>query len=120
LFIVQRRDSRQAPRLSEFVSSTVGALYNYMFQSVETSVVWFRMLVVFFLLRTKQMNDLVLSKIQHIPVLTVLPQRLLIVVGAFLEYFIGRIRPDDRTLAELKKSKQQSRLSQKPQYVANR
>jgi len=78
------------------------------------------MLVVFFLLKTKQTNDVVLTKIQQKPFLTALPQRLLIIVGAFLEYFIGRIRPDDRTLNELKKTKQQSRLSQQPQLFVNR
>jgi len=70
------------------------------------------MLVVFSLLKTKQINDLVLNKVQQKPFLTVLPQRLLIIAGTFLDYFIGRIRPDDRTLAELKKTKQQSRLNQ--------
>jgi len=80
------------------------------------------MLVVFFLLKTKQINDLVLNKMQRKRFLTVLPQRLLIIAGTFLEYFIGQIRPDDHTLAELKKTKQQTRLSQQQQqqYFTNR
>jgi hypothetical protein len=80
------------------------------------------MLVVFFLLKIKQINDVVLNKIQQKPFLTVLPQRLLIIAGAFLEYIVGQIRPDDRTLAELKKTKQQTRLSQQQQqqYFVNR
>jgi hypothetical protein len=78
------------------------------------------MLAVFFLLKTKQINDLVLSKLQQKQILTVLPQRVLIFVGTFLEYFIGRIKPDDRTLAELKKSRQQSRVNQSPSYFNNR
>jgi len=72
-----------------------------------------------FLLKIKQINDVVLNKLQQKRVLTVLPQRLLIIVGAFLEYFIRRVSPDDRTLAELKKTKQQFRFSQPP-YVPNR
>ena len=70
------------------------------------------MLAVFFLLKTKQINDVILSKMQSAPLLNALPQRFLIVHGAFLDYVVVRIQPDDRTLAELKKSKQQSRLPQ--------
>jgi hypothetical protein len=78
------------------------------------------MLVVFFLLKTKQINDLVLNKLQQKPFLTALPQRLLIIVGAFLDRFIGQIKPTDRQLAELKKSKQQPRLNQQPPFFVNR
>jgi hypothetical protein len=78
------------------------------------------MLVVFFLLKTKQINDLVLNKFQQKPFLTALPQRLLIIVGAFLDRFIGQIKPTDRQLAELKKSKQQPRFNQQPPYFVNR
>jgi hypothetical protein len=78
------------------------------------------MLVVFLLLKTKQINDVVLNKIQQTPFLTVLPQRLLIIAGTFLDYFIGRIRPDDRTLADLKKPQQQPRLNKPQQYFVNR
>ncbi len=90
---------------------------NYPLETVRTSLIWFRMLVVFFLLKTKQVNDAVLTKVQQKRFLTAFPQRLLIIVGSFLEYFIGQIRPDDRTLAEIKKPKQQP-LS--PQYFVNR
>ena len=79
------------------------------------------MLVVFFLLKTKQINDLVLNKLPQKRVLTVLPQRVLVFVGTFLQYFIERITPDDRTLAELKKSRQQNRVNPtKTSYFANR
>jgi hypothetical protein len=115
----QRRYTGKQTGLSGFVFSTIGALLNYVFQTVQLSLIWFRMLAVFFLLKTKQINDLLLNKIQRKPFATG-PQRLLIIIGTFLEYFIGRIRPDDRTLAELKKSKQQSRSSQSPQYFINR
>jgi len=75
---------------------------------------------IFVLLKTKQTNDVVLNKLQQKQFLTALPQRLLILVGAFLDHSIQRIKPDDRTLVELKKPKQQSRLSQQPQYFVNR
>jgi len=113
----QRRNSSG---LSGFAFSTIGSLFNYTFQTVQSSLLWFRMLVVFVLLKTKQVNDVVLNKIQHLPFLPVFSQRLLINAGSLLEYSIGQIRPDDRTLAELKKSKQQSRVSQQPQYYPNR
>jgi hypothetical protein len=115
----QRRYTGKQTGLSGFVFSTIGALLNYVFQTVQLSLIWFRMLTVFFLLKTKQINDILLGKIQRKP-FAAGPQRLLIIIGTFLEYFIGRIRPDDRTLAELKKSKQQSRSSQSPQYFINR
>ena len=51
------------------------------------------MLVVFFLFKTKQINDLVLNKLQQQPFLTALAQRLLIIVGASLDHIIGQIRP---------------------------
>jgi phage-related holin len=117
--LVQRRPTGKS---KGYVFSTVGSLFNYVFGSMQSSLIWFRMLVVFFLLKTKQVNDVVLKQIQKKPAFTVLPQRLLIIAGAFLEYFIGRIRPDDRTLADLKKTKQQTRLSQQQQqqYFVNR
>jgi len=116
---IQRRNSGKPKGLNGCVFSTVGSLFNYVFQSVQSSLIWSRMLGVFFLLKTKQINDAVLNKIQQKP-LAALPQRLLIITGVFLDYLIGRIRPDDCVLAELKKSKQQPRLSQQPQYFVNR
>jgi len=110
---IQRRNFGKSTGLSECVLSNVGSLINFVFQTVQSSLIWFRMLVVFVLLKTKHINDVVLNKIHRKP-LNALPQRLLIIVGAFLDYVIGRVRPDDRTLAELKKSKQQVRLSQQP------
>jgi len=69
----------------------------------QSSLVWFRVLVVFVLLKTKQINDVVLNKIQQKP-FSALPKRLLILVGAFLERLTERVRPDERALAELKKN----------------
>ena len=129
---MQRRNSGKPTGLSGFAFSTIFSLLAYGIQSVQSSLLWFRMLVVFFLLKSKQINDLVLNKVQRKSYLSVLPQRLLIFIGTFLEYFIGRIRPDDRTLAELKRSQQQQqqqqqsrynqqpRSNQQPQYFANR
>ncbi len=117
--LVQRRNSGKSTGLIGFASSTVSSLIDQVFQPVQSSLIWVRMLAVFFLLKSKQINDLVLNKLQQKRVLTAAPQRLLIFVGTFLEYFIGRIRPDDRTLAELKKSQQQNRASQ-PSYFVNR
>lgn len=116
----QRRDSNQSKGLSGFLLSTIGSLVVYLFQSVQSSLIWFRMLGVFFLLKLKQINDLVLNKMPRKPLLTIVLQRFLIVSGAFLAFFIERIRPDDRTLTELKKTKQQARTSQQPQYFVNR
>lgn len=117
---IQRLNSGKTTVPNGYVFATVGSLFNYFFQTVQSSLIWFRMLVVFALLKTKQVNDIVLNKFQQKSFLPVLPQRFLILAGAFLDYFIGRIRPDDRTLAELKKSKQQSRFNQQPQYYNNR
>jgi len=92
-------------------------LFDYMFDKVRLPVAWFRMLIVFFLLKTKQTNDAVLDKMQEKPFLSVLPQRLLILIGALLEYVMGRIRPDDRTMAELKKMpKQQQHFVSRQTY----
>lgn len=120
LSLVQGRDTKQSHGLVGRVLAPVGSLYEYALHSVQSSLIWFRMLVVFFLLKTKQINDMVLHKMQQKPLFTSLLQRVLIFVGAFLDCFIARIRPDDRTLADLKKTKQQARLSQQPQYHANR
>jgi hypothetical protein len=113
---IQRSNSGKSTGLIDFVNSLLAPVI----QPVQSSVLWFRMLVVYGLLKSKQINDSVLNKLQQKGVLTVLPQRLLIVVGTFLEYFIGRIRPDDRTLAELKKPKQQNRVNTQPSCFVNR
>jgi len=112
---VQRRNSGKSTGLSGCVLSNVGSLINFVFQTAQLSLIWFRMLVVFSLLKTKQINDVVLNKIQQKP-FSALPKRLLILVGAFLERLTERVRPDERALAELKKSKQQVRLSQQPSF----
>jgi len=103
------------------VGSTIGSLLQFAFQTTRTSLTWFRMLIIYFLLKSKDINDNLLTKIQRKPFLTALPQRLLILAGTFLELFIVRISPNDRTLAELKKSKQQQyRSNQSSPYFVNR
>ena len=77
------------------------------------------MLLVFFLLKSKQINDLLLSKMQRIPIVMVLPQRFLIFIGSLLDFFIPLIRPDDRTLSQLRKAKQQPRYNPQGQYFNN-
>jgi len=117
---IQRRNNGKTTGLNGCVFSTIGSLFNSIYEKITLSSLWFRMLVVFFLLKTKQINDIILNKIQQKQFLAALPQRLFIIMGSLLEYVVGRIRPDDRTLAELKKTKQQSRLSHPPQYFINR
>ena len=92
--------------------SPIGSLYNQVFQTVRSSLLWSRMLVVFFLLKLKQINDIVLRKIPQKPFVTAFIQRFFIFAGVFLDYFTARIQLDDRTLAELKKTKQQAQFSQ--------
>jgi len=117
---LQRSATGKSTGLNGLVFGTVDPLLNYVFQTVQSSLIWFRMLVVFFLFKTKQINDLVLNKVQQQHFLTALAQRLLIFVGASLDHIIGQIKPTDYQLSELKKSKQQPRFNQQPQYFANR
>ncbi|UJR35196.1 hypothetical protein I4U23_027963 [Adineta vaga] len=118
--LVQGRDTKASRGFIGQVLSPIGSLFNYVFQTVQPSLLWSRMLVVFFLLKLKQINDIILHKIQQKRFLTAFPQRLLIFTATFLDYFIGRIRPDDRTLADLKKAKQQTRYNPQSQSYANR
>ncbi len=76
---------------------------------------WFRMLIVSFLLRTKQTNDATLNRMQEKSILSVLPQRLLILTGSMLQYWIERIRPNDRTES---KPQQHPRVAQQKQFVS--
>jgi hypothetical protein len=113
---VHRYDfGRRTTLLWERIKSTVGSFRDYLFQSIQLPLIWFRMSIVFFLLKIKQTNDGVLNKMQNKPFLSVLPQRFLIIIGSVLEYMMARIRPDDHTVNELNKTKQQSRLFQKQQ-----
>jgi len=95
-------------------------LFDFWFGKVYFSMIWFRMLMVFFLLKIKQTNDVVLKQMQRKPVLSVLPQRLLIATGAILDYIMLRIRPSDRTMAELKKMPQQQYPQPQQQHFLNR
>ena len=114
---------RRTTLLWERIRSTVRMLRDYSFQSIHRSLVWVRMLMVFFLLKIKQTNDGVLRGMQRQPFFTTLPQWLLIKTGAVLEYFMALIRPDDRTVMELNKAEKPARATQlkrpqTPQYVS--
>ena len=119
-----RRDfGRRTTLLWERIRSTVRTLRDDLFQSIHRSLVWVRMLMVFFLLRIKQINDGILKGMQRSPFFTALPQRFLIKTGAMLEFFMALVRPDDRTVIELKEAEKPARLTQlkrpqTPQYVS--
>jgi hypothetical protein len=116
---VQRHDfGRRTTLLWSRLKSTVDSVRDNAFQWVQLPVVWFQMSIVSFLLKIKQTNDGVLNKIQQKPFLSVLPQRLLISTGAFLEYIIESIRPDNHKVTESNKTKQQSRQKQPQQFVS--
>ncbi|CAF5168716.1 unnamed protein product, partial [Rotaria sp. Silwood1] len=80
MFLVDRRNTGKRSSLSECMSSTVGSLFHHACESVQPSLLWFRMLVVTCLLKTKQTNDFLLTKMQQQRFLLVLPQRVLILV----------------------------------------
>ena len=58
--------------------------------------VWCQMLIISFLLKLKQINDDLISKIQEKPLLSVL-SRILILHGVTLESLMTHIRPNDHT-----------------------
>ncbi|CAF2788529.1 unnamed protein product [Rotaria sp. Silwood2] len=111
-------------QLNEYICSTAGSLFNHVFQMVQPPLLWFRMLVASCLLKTKQTNDVLLTKMQQKRFLLVLPQRLLILVGSFLENVTRLIMPNDATMAEQAKpwqqTQQQNRFSSLSQYFFNR
>jgi hypothetical protein len=72
------------------------------------------LLIVSFLIKIKQTNDVVLNQIQQKPLLSLLLQRLLIYIGSILEYITTRIQPNDRTEIQ----QQQTRLVQQKQFVS--
>jgi len=94
---------RRTTLLWERIKSTVGL-----------PIIWFQLLIVAFLIKIKQTNDVVLNQIQQKPFLSLLPQRLLIFFGGILEYITTRIRPNDRTDTK----QQQPRVVQQKQFVS--
>jgi len=83
---------------------------------IENLLIWFRLLIVSFLIKIKQTNDAVLNQIQQKPFLSLLTQRLLIFTGAILEYITTRIHPNNRT--EIKQQQQQPRIVQQKQFIS--
>ncbi|CAF1250499.1 unnamed protein product [Adineta steineri] len=111
---VHRRDFGQRTTLLwERIKSIISYQADYMYQSIEFLVTWYRMLIVSFLLKIKQTNDVILNKMNHKSFLFVLPQRLLIITGILLEYMMTRFRPENRT-----ETKPQSRSVQQKQFVS--
>ncbi|CAF1162285.1 unnamed protein product [Rotaria sordida] len=83
---------------------------------IQSSLLWFRMLIVNCILITKQTNESLLNKMQQKRFLPALPQRLLILVGTFLEKVIRLVKPNDATLAEWEKARQQNQSSSLLKY----
>lgn len=77
------------------------------------------MLLVFSLLKWKQINDLLLNQTRRVPIAMALPRRLLNCTANLVDYFILKIQPDDRTMVQLKKAKQQSRYNSQGQFFNN-
>lgn len=78
---------------------------------------WFRLLIVSFLLKIKQINDAILNRISQKSFLTFLPQRFLIYTGVVLEYVTGRLRPTEDGQIHTKRSTT-SRTVQQKQFVS--
>ncbi|CAF3746835.1 unnamed protein product [Adineta steineri] len=111
---VPRRDFGQRTTLLwERIKSIISYQADYMYQSIEFLVTWYRMLIVSFLLKIKQTNDTIINKLNHRSLFFVLPHRLLIITGILLEYMMTRFRPENRTEA-----KPQSRSVQQKQFVS--
>lgn len=115
----QGQSSYQSKGLTGSACSTIASLLAVSIQSIQSSLIWFRMLLMFFLLKSKQINDLLLSQTRRVPIPMALPQRFFIFIGSVLDFFIPIIRPDDRTLTQLKKAKQQPRYNPQGQYFNN-
>ncbi len=68
-------------------------------------------MIVSLLLKIKQINDVVLNYIQQKPLLTILPQRLLIYIGGILDYIVTRIQPYERTEIKQQQTRQKQFVS---------
>ncbi|CAF3388069.1 unnamed protein product [Rotaria sp. Silwood1] len=117
---MERRNTGKRSRISECMSSTVGSLCHHACESVQPSLLWFRMLVATCLLKTKQINDFLLTKMQQQRFLPVLPQRLLIFVSNFLENVTRLIKPKDAKLAEWETTQQRTGFNSLSQFFFNR
>lgn len=92
-------------------------------QSFQSLLMWFRMYFVMIFLRIKQLNDGLMTRMPQYGFLSVLFQRFFILMGTTLEHIIVRLRPNDRTMAEMNKPKQQTtrlgpnKRPQTPQFL---
>jgi len=98
---------RRTTLLWERMKSSIGL-------PIENLLIWFRLLIVSFLMKIKQTNDAVLNRIQKNPFFSLLTQRLLIFTGAILEYITTRIQPNNRTETK----QQQPRIVQQKQFIS--
>ena len=83
-------------QLNKWILSNIDSVLNSFRPSIQSSLIWFRMLTVHVLLRTKQINDRLLNKIQRDNISIASVQRLSIALSTFIECSIRRIRPDDK------------------------
>lgn len=104
---VPRHDfARRTTLLWERIRFQFASLRQYVHQSIRSMILWFRLYLVLILARIKQTNDDILKKLPEKGFLNVLFQRVFIFIGKTFDYFLHRLRPDDRTMAEITKTKQ--------------
>ncbi|CAF3391124.1 unnamed protein product [Rotaria sp. Silwood1] len=108
---VDRDDfGRRTTLLWNRLKSTTGSNIDQAFQQIQCLLIWYRMLIVSFLLKIQQTNDVLLHKVQGKRFLSILPQRFLIYTSNIVEHIIERIRPDD-----IRETKERSQLMQQKQ-----
>lgn len=110
---------RQIQQLNGCIFSTIGSRVNKIYGKVQSTFIWFRLLIVFVLRKILQVNDVIIGNIELKSYTPVFLLKLLLVFRALLKYVDARIHPSEKQIAELKKAKQQSRYNQK-QFHSNR
>lgn len=121
---VPRHDfARRTTLLWERIRFQFASLRQYVDQSIQSMILWFRLYLVLILARIKQTNDSILKNLPEKGFLNVLFQRVFIFIGKTFDYFLHRLRPDDRTMVEITKTKQQTtrlgstKRPQTPQFL---
>ncbi|CAF1002349.1 unnamed protein product [Rotaria sordida] len=108
---VHRHDfGRRTTILWNRLKSNISFNTDYVIQLIQYLLIWYRILILSFLLKIKQTNDGVLHKIQQKQFLSGLLQRILILTGNIIEYIIERIQSNDK-----KENNEQSQLTQQKQ-----
>jgi len=90
-------------QLKSCAVSTVESVFNYVFQSAQSKIVWLRLFIITNLIKVKQTNDCILSSTGRFPLLNIFSQRFLIFFGSTLETIVQRLHPDSRGSFETKK-----------------